>query len=67
MPCSPPGDLPDPGIEPASLKSPALVGGFFFLPLVPPGKPRSWHIIFNEILEEQMSWEAVWYSDESEL
>ena len=27
--CSPPGDLPDPGIEPVSLVSPALVGGFF--------------------------------------
>ena len=25
----PPGDLPDPGIEPASLVSPALTGGFF--------------------------------------
>ena len=25
----PPGDLPDPGIEPASLMSPALAGGFF--------------------------------------
>ena len=31
----PPGDLPDPGIKPAS---PALVGGF--LPLEPPGKPE---------------------------
>ena len=29
LPCSPPGDLPDPGIEPASLTSPALAGGFF--------------------------------------
>ena len=28
-PCPPPGDLPDPGIEPASLTSPALAGGFF--------------------------------------
>ena len=28
-PCPPPGDLPDPGIELASLKSPALAGGFF--------------------------------------
>ena len=28
LPC-PPGDLPDPGIEPASLMSPALVDGFF--------------------------------------
>ena len=26
---APPGDLPDPGIEPASLLSPALAGGFF--------------------------------------
>ena len=24
-----PGDLPDPGMEPASLMSPALAGGFF--------------------------------------
>ena len=29
LPCSPPVDLPDPGIKPASLMSPALVGGFF--------------------------------------
>ena len=28
-PCPPPGDLPDPGIEPAPLTSPALAGGFF--------------------------------------
>ena len=27
--CPPPGDLPDPGFEPASLVSPALAGGFF--------------------------------------
>ena len=33
LPCCPPGDLPNPGIEPthvsASLTSPALAGGFF--------------------------------------
>jgi len=29
LPCPPPGDLPDPGIEPASLMSGALAGGFF--------------------------------------
>ena len=29
LPCPPPGDLPNPGIEPTSLKSPALAGGFF--------------------------------------
>ena len=27
--CPPPGDLPDPGIEPMSLMSPALAGRFF--------------------------------------
>ena len=29
LPCPPPGDLPDPGTEPASLMSPALAGGLF--------------------------------------
>ena len=33
LPCPPPGDLPDPWIEPAS---PALTGGFFTTE--PPGK-----------------------------
>ena len=37
FPCPPPGDLPDPGMEPASLMSPALAGGS--LPLALPGKP----------------------------
>ena len=27
--CPPPGDLPDPGIKPTSLMSPALAGGLF--------------------------------------
>ena len=31
------GDVPDPGIDPASLESPELVGAFFTT--VPPGKP----------------------------
>ena len=38
LPCSSPGDLPDPGIEPVSLRSPALQVGS--LPLVPPEKPN---------------------------
>ena len=41
LPCPPPGNLPNPGIEPAS---PALAGGRFTTE--PPGKPpvpRSWH------------------------
>ena len=29
LPCTPLGDLPDPGIKPASLVSPALADGFF--------------------------------------
>ena len=29
LPCPPLGDLPNPGIEPAYLMSPALAGGFF--------------------------------------
>ena len=29
VPCPPPGELPDPGIEPAALVSPALAGRFF--------------------------------------
>ena len=37
LPCPPPGDLPDPGIEPVSPASPAFAGGFFTTEL--PGKP----------------------------
>ena len=29
LPCPPPADLPDPGIEPASITSPELAGEFF--------------------------------------
>ena len=29
LPCPSPGDLPEPGIEPTSLMSPALAGRFF--------------------------------------
>ena len=29
LPCPPPGDLPNPGLKPASLLSPALAGGVF--------------------------------------
>ena len=36
--CSSLEDPPDPGIEPVSLTSPALAGGFFTT--VPPGKPQ---------------------------
>ena len=36
LPFSSPGNLPDPGIEPMSLASPVLAGGFFTPE--PPGK-----------------------------
>ena len=38
LPCPPPGDLPNPGIEPESLISPALQEGSLLL--APPGKPK---------------------------
>ena len=38
LPFPPPGDLLDPGMEPVSLMSPALGGGFFATE--PPGKPH---------------------------
>ena len=41
LPCPSPGDLPNPGIEPASLMSPALAGEL--LSLVPRGKPGTCH------------------------
>ena len=37
LPFPPPGDLPNPGIEPASPASPVLAWGFFTTE--PPGKP----------------------------
>ena len=57
-PCPPPGDLPNPGIKPASFTSPALAGGLFTTSatwedsLVPYNLPiicgclRRWFIIF---------------------
>ena len=38
LPIPPPGDLPDPGIEPESPGSPVMAGRFFTTE--PPGKPR---------------------------
>ena len=38
MLCPPPGDLPNPRIEPASLVSPALAGGFYSYYLGSPTK-----------------------------
>ena len=40
MLCPSPGDLPDPGIKPLSLKSPALAGGFFIT-------NTTWKVLLN--------------------
>ena len=45
LPFPSPGDLPDPGIEPASLMSPVLAGRFFTVVLL--GKPCSLYIIYT--------------------
>ena len=47
LPCPPPGDLPDSGIEPMSLTSPAMAGGFFTTE--PPGKPCNIITVFNRL------------------
>ena len=44
LPCSPPGDLPDPGIKPGALTFPALAGRFFTT--VPPGNQASLNVCF---------------------
>ena len=51
LPYPPPGDLPNPGIELVSLKSPALsgAGGERSLPLVPPGRPLEMNIKFRSL------------------
>ena len=41
LPCPPPGDLPHPGIKPASLRSPALAGRFFTTSATTSGKPTA--------------------------
>ena len=43
LPCPPPGDLPDPGIEPLSLRSPALVGRF-------PGSSAIWEAQYIHVV-----------------
>ena len=40
LPCPPPGDLPDPGIKPTHLISPALEGGFF-------STRATWEVLFQ--------------------
>ena len=51
LPCPPPKDLPDPGIETTCLTSPALAGRFFIT--APPGKPhkfKQFYLKYNKLL-----------------
>ena len=47
------GDLPNPGIKPMSLMSPALAGGS--LPLAPPGKPQQ-HRVPKKVKGLRLNW-----------
>ena len=44
LPCPPPGDLLDPGIEPVSLTCPALAGGFFTT-------SATWEALINALIK----------------
>ena len=48
LPFPPPGDIPDPGIEPAS---PALASGFFTTE--PPGKPQ-----YGTLIQTSAFWQT---------
>ena len=60
-PFPPPGDLPDPGIEPESLKSPAMAGGFFTISAtwetpntnISCDKPLLWEYLFEFLNQSQ--------------
>ena len=69
---SPPKDLPDPGTEPMSLASPALVGGFFTT--APPGKPwiqcsvnkcwlNGWWLEWSEMVSQVLGKDSWWYEE----
>ena len=54
LPCPSAGDLPDPGIKPKSLMSPASAGRC--LPLAPPGKPLVlWFLSFGQCHTDHMT------------
>jgi len=55
LPIPSPGELPNPGIEPASFVSPALAGGFFTA--VPPGMLHSDH--FGKAAVKTLYWTSL--------
>ena len=63
LPVPSPGDLPDPGMEPESLVSPVLAGGFFTT--TPPGKHYQNHI--KGLLEHKALGPSLRVSDSASL
>ena len=53
VPCPPPGDLPDPGIEPVSLTFPALAGWVFttIATWTPVSSPGHWEHVWAWALQ----------------
>ena len=49
LPCPPPGDLSDPGIELVSLMSPALAGRFFTTSATWEACMKNYHLQFPEV------------------
>ena len=65
LPCPPPGDLPNPGIEPASLTSPALAGGFFTTDTtweIPKQCHKVGQLLIPSTKEETKAWGKLTYS-----
>ena len=56
LPCPPPGDFPDPGIELTSLTYPALVGGFFTTPTTWETRSQIYWKSNHFFLSNRMSW-----------
>ena len=59
LPFPTPGDLPDPGMEPLSLMSPALASRFFTT--APPGKPQ-YHNYFTSFTPYNLTLHCISYS-----
>ena len=60
LPCPPPGDLSDSGIEPLSLTFPALVGGFFTTSTTWEAPVGNYQIKVIQIFSEFKSYEVFW-------
>ena len=59
LPCPPPGDIPDPGIKPASLRSPALAGEVFTTS-APQPTPREALISHAPIQNKKFTKKEMW-------